>query len=145
MAIGNVRTPGLNGHGTGPTPQYSFFGACAAMRIVQSYNLRWIRLIYVEKAAQVNTANMQAADANRGIRQWIEFERQTRLHAVRIFVVLIEAHDHGGTEESAPCQRPPRARKRNRVRIGALCKKLIQRGSGNERPARECEELCLGV
>src|SRR5215471_835979 len=24
-AIGNVRTPGLNGHGTGPTPQYSFF------------------------------------------------------------------------------------------------------------------------
>src|SRR6267143_143794 len=26
MAIGKVRTPGLNGQGTGPTPQYSFFG-----------------------------------------------------------------------------------------------------------------------
>src|SRR6266478_6542309 len=26
MAIGKVRTPGLNGHGIGPTPQYSFFG-----------------------------------------------------------------------------------------------------------------------
>src|SRR6267154_718635 len=26
MAIGKVRTPGLNGHGTRLTPQYSFFG-----------------------------------------------------------------------------------------------------------------------
>src|SRR5260370_21351531 len=85
----------------GPDSAIFIFGTRASARVMQSNDLRWIRLVHIEKAAEVHAAHMQPADTDRGVRPRIEFQGYAGLHAVRISVILIEAHHNRRPKESA--------------------------------------------
>src|ERR1700687_2610167 len=126
------------------------FGTRPPTRIVQSYNLRWIRLVHVEEAAKVNTANMQTTDADGRVRQRIEFQRQTGLYAVRILVILIEAHDHGRPKESTfgdwlAGRKWIRERVRGVIRIRSVFYEALQCKRSDHRRAGKREKFRLGV
>src|SRR6267142_4075398 len=107
-------------------------GTCAPSRIVFRYNLCRIRLVHIEEAAQMHAAYVQAANADRRLRQRIEFDCQAGLHAIRILVILVEAYNHGRPKKSAGRDRLAarewiRKRVRGVIRIRSIVHKSLQR------------------
>src|SRR5882724_4877531 len=68
--------------------------APVAMGIVSSDNLLHVRLVDVEKASEMHSANMKPADADRCVFERFELYRQACLDAVRILVVLHKANHY---------------------------------------------------
>src|SRR5262249_28151485 len=110
---------------------------------------RRIGLIDVKKAPQMDSANMQSTDAYRRVRQRLELERETRLNAIGILVILVEPHNHGRAEERAIgnglawrewiCERI-----RCVVGICAVFYETRKAETGNGRGACKGEQLGLG-
>src|SRR5882724_8307592 len=70
-------------------------GGVAQVRVIGA------RLVDVEKTAMMNTADVQAADTDRGFRQRLKFDSNAGLDAIGILVVLVEADHHRRAEEGA--------------------------------------------
>src|SRR6266404_3246897 len=93
-------------------------GAPVAMGIVSSDNLLHVRLVDVEKASEMHSANMKPADADRCVFERFELHRQACLDAIRILVVLNETYHDRGTKECAGGNRDAGSGRQTRRRSG---------------------------
>src|SRR6266403_154190 len=126
-------------------------GAPVATGIVSSYNLLHVRLVDVEKASEMHSANMKPADADRCVFERFELHRQACLDAIGILVVLNETYHDRGTKEcaggnrDAGSGRQPRRRSGCEVRICAGGRRIIQTKSRKIWRTGKRKKFCLGV
>src|SRR5487761_980518 len=86
-----------------------------------------IRLVYIEKAAEMHATQMDSGNAEVSAFEWLELERGTCLDAIRRLAVLLETHDCRVLLKTAIVQRRAAAQRRRRgVRIGGILKQSIQ-------------------
>src|SRR6266403_1119143 len=124
-------------------------GAPVATGIVSSYNLLHVRLVDVEKASEMHSANMKPADADRCVFERFELHRQACLDAVRILVVLNETHDDRRSKERTISDGRA-ARKTCKwiawiVRISPILEEALQRCRRNSWSTGKRKKFRLGV
>src|SRR5262249_17509569 len=106
--------------------------------------------VYIEKASQVHSANVQEAEAHRGFRQRLKFQREAALDAIRILVILHESHDDRRPEEAAIADGRAswkwiRKRIGRIIGIRAVFHQTFQSQSGERRRAGKSKELRLCI
>src|SRR5215467_501937 len=123
----------------------SVFEAGLPFGIVDRYLPAGIRLVHIEEASQMHTFGAQEADIEGRVLCWLEVEPQTGLDSIGRFVIFVEAHDHGITEEATPRHRATWAKsKRSGVRIGPS-QHVRQGDLRNVRGAREGKQTGRGI
>src|SRR5258708_34591327 len=74
--------------------------------VVKLHGAGRVRLIYIVKAAQVDSAQVDSRDAQQRVLEGLEFQRGTGLNAVRVLAILVEPTDAQPFHDPAPPQSP---------------------------------------
>src|SRR5882672_11488773 len=125
-------------------------GAPVAMGIVSSDNLLHVRLVDVEKASEMHSANMKPADADRCVFERFELHRQACLDPIWILVVLNETYDDRRAEKGTIGDGLARRKRicewvRGVVRVRPIIEKTPQSKRGDRRYTGKRKEFRLGV
>src|SRR6266850_4766496 len=139
-------------HGIKGNPAIIVLLPLSPLRIVkrQSVASNRIRLVYIEEASQMHSANMKSADADRYIFEWFELHRQACLDTVRILVVLNKTHDDRGAEKRTVgdgLARKKRIRERVRgvIRVRPVIKQTLQSKRGDPWSTGKRKKFRFGV